>query len=74
MTSVDVSRACPQCNGTGIYNRVGEIIDPCPCCNGNKYITDYIFDEADFTRAYNNLINKCNEILEKCNLILEKLG
>lgn len=68
MSIATIGRICPQCNGSGVYNRVGEIIDPCPCCNGSKYI-DSLYD-LEVNDRHDELLAKLNDILSKWNVIL----
>lgn len=65
-------RVCPQCGGTGIYNRGGQIIDPCPCCQGNKFFCECLIDVTEFETICNDFVDKFNDILDKCNNIREK--
>lgn len=68
---------CPKCFGAGVYKRTDsvtghELVDPCPTCNGDKYLSSSYIDLTPIEAKIDDVLDKCNDILDKCNDILEQ--
>jgi excinuclease UvrABC ATPase subunit len=67
MAKSEIQKICFKCFGTGVYveNRIdGDVdIDPCPVCNGEKYLDYCYLDLAKFKQAFDALEAKLDQII-----------
>jgi len=71
MAVTNIQVDCYKCFGVGIHSKdtIGGVveIDPCPVCNGDKYLTISQIDLSDLDNKLDDIMDKCNDIFEKVN-------
>jgi len=71
MAKEKIQRVCFKCNGVGIHytDTEGGVIEtnPCPVCNGEKYVTIEYLDLSKLKIAFDELNGKLDTIIGLLN-------